>query len=173
VSPRKRVVIVGVGNVLLKDEGIGVHVVRALQEMRLASPDGDVEVVDGGTSLGALDRAEGADKLIIVDAACGGGEPGTIYRFTPDEVSGGPKLLTSLHDLTLFDSLRMMESVGNPPRETVIIGVEPAEVDWGLELTPALREKLPDVVRRVVEEQAASDSQSAKDKPLARGRQRC
>jgi len=173
VSPRKRVVIVGVGNVLLKDEGIGVHVVRALQEMRLASPDGDVEVVDGGTSLGALDRAEGADKLIIVDAACGGGEPGTIYRFTPDEVSGGPKLLTSLHDLTLFDSLRMMESVGNPPRETVIIGVEPAEVDWGLELTPALREKLPDVVRRVVEEQAGAGSQSTKDKPLARGRQRC
>jgi hydrogenase maturation protease len=170
VSPRKRIVIVGVGNVLLKDEGIGVHVVRALQEMSLASPGGDVEVVDGGTSLGALDRAEGADKLIIIDAARGGGEPGTIYRFAPDEVSGEPKLLTSLHDLGLLDSLRMMESVGNPPRETVIIGVEPAEVDWGLELTPALRGKLPDVVRRVVEEQAGSGSQSTKDKPLARGR---
>jgi hydrogenase maturation protease len=169
VSPRKRTVIVGVGNVLLKDEGIGVHVVRALQEMSLASPEGEVEVVDGGTSPGALDMAEGADKLIIVDAACGGGEPGTIYRFAPDEVSGEPKLLTSLHDLGLFDSLRMMESVGNPPRETVIIGVEPAEVDWGLELTPALRGKLPDVVQRVVEEQAGSGNQSTKDKPLARG----
>jgi hydrogenase maturation protease len=173
VSPRKRIVIVGVGNVLLKDEGIGVHVVRALQEMSLASPGGDVEVVDGGTSPGALDRAEGADKLIIVDAARGGGEPGTIYRFAPDEVSGEPKLLTSLHDLGLLDSLRMMESVGDPPRETVIIGVEPAEVDWGLELTPTLRGKLPDVVRRVVEEQAGSGSQSTKDKPLARGRLRC
>jgi hydrogenase maturation protease len=173
VSPRKKTVIVGVGNVLLKDEGIGVHVVRALQEMSLASPKEDVEVVDGGTSPSALDSAEGVDKLIIVDAARGGGEPGTIYRFTPDDVSGGPKLLTSLHDLTLLDSLRMMESVGNPPRETVIIGVEPAEVDWGLELTPTLRGKLPDIVRRVVEEQAASDSQSAKDNPLARGRRRC
>ena len=173
MSPRKKTVIVGVGNVLLKDEGIGVHVVRALQEMSLASPEEEVEVVDGGTSPAALDSAEGVDKLIIVDAARGGGEPGTIYRFTPDQVSGGPKLLTSLHDLTLLDSLRMMESVGNPPRETVIIGVEPAEVDWGLELTPALRGKVPDVVRRVVEEQAGTGSQSAKDKPLARGRQRC
>lgn len=169
MSPRKRTVIVGVGNALLKDEGIGVHVVRALQEMGLASPGGEVEVVDGGTSPGALDWAEGADKLIIVDAARGGGEPGTIYRFAPDEVSGEPKLLTSLHDLGLLDSLRMMESLGDPPRETVIIGVEPAEVDWGLELTPTLRAKLPDVVRRVVEEQAGSGSQSTKDKPLASG----
>jgi len=68
-------VIVGVGNVLLKDEGIGVHVVRALQEMSLASPNGEVEVVDGGTSPSALDSAEGADKLIIVDAARGGRLP--------------------------------------------------------------------------------------------------
>jgi hydrogenase maturation protease len=173
VSPRKRIVIVGVGNVLLKDEGVGVHVVRALQEMSLTSPKVEVEVVDGGTSPSAFDSAEGADKLIIVDAARCGGEPGTVYRFAPDEVSGEPKLLTSLHDLGLLDSLRMMECVGNPPRETVIIGVEPAEVDWGLELTPALRGKLPDVVRRVVEEQAGSCTQSTEEKPLVRGTLRC
>jgi hydrogenase maturation protease len=173
VSSRKRTVIVGVGNVLLKDEGIGVHVVRALQEMSLASPNGEVEVIDGGTSPSAFDSAEGADKLIIVDAARGGGEPGTVYRFAPDGLSEEPKLLTSLHDLGLLDSLRMMESVGNPPRDTVIIGVEPAEVDWGLELTPTLRDKLPDVVRLVVEEQAGLGSHGPKDKPLARGRRRC
>jgi hydrogenase maturation protease len=166
VSPRKKTVIIGVGNVLLKDEGIGVHVVRALQEMSLASAD--VEVVDGGTSPDALDRAEGADKLIVVDAARGGGEPGTVYRFRPDDVSEEPKLLTSLHDLGLLDSLKMMRLVGNPPRETVIIAVEPAEVDWGLELTSALKEKLPAIVRLVVEEQA--NSESAREKPLARGR---
>jgi len=146
---------VGVGNVLLRDEGIGVHVARALQEMRPAFPDGEVEVVDGGTSPNAFDTAGGADKLIIIDAACGGGEPGTVYRFAPDGLSVEPRLLTSLHDLGLLDSLRMMESLGNPPRDTVIIGVEPAEVDWGLELTPTLRDKLPDVVRLVVEEQAS------------------
>jgi hydrogenase maturation protease len=177
VSSRKRTVVVGVGNVLLKDEGIGVHVVRALQEMSLASLDGEVEVVDGGTSPSAFDSAEGADKLIIVDAARGGGEPGTIYRFTPDEVSVGPKLLYSLHDLGLLDSLRMMESVGNPPRETVIIGVEPAEVDWGLELTPTLEGKLPDVVRLVVEEAGPSAAlrtgPAARAKDKLRGRRRC
>jgi hydrogenase maturation protease len=102
-------VIVGVGNVLLKDEGIGVHVARVLQEMSLAS---EVEVVDGGTSPAAFDTADGADRLIVVDAACGGGEPGTIYRFAPDELSEEPKPLTSLHDLGLLDSLRMMEYVG-------------------------------------------------------------
>ena len=170
MSSSRRTVIVGVGTVLLKDEGIGVHVVRALQEMNLASPNGEVEVVDGGTSPSAFDTAEGADKLIIVDAARGGGEPGTVYRFAPDEVSSGPKLLYSLHDLGLLDSLRMMETVADPPRETVIIGVEPAEVDWGLELTPTLRGKLTDLVRLVVEAQAESGGQSTNDKPLARGR---
>jgi hydrogenase maturation protease len=169
VSRKKRVVIVGVGNVLLKDEGIGVHVARILQETGFASPNGHVEVVDGGTSPEALDSAEGAHKLIIIDAAQGGCEPGTVYRFRPGDVSAEPKLLTSLHDLGLLDSLRMMEVLGNPPRETVIIAVEPAEVDWGLELTPTLREKLPELVRRVVEEQTC-DIHSAKDKPLVRGR---
>lgn len=166
--------IVGVGNVLLKDEGIGVHVVRALEEMSLASPDGELEVVDGGTSPSAFDRAEGADKLIVVDAVRGGGEPGTIYRFAPDDVSMEPKSLTSLHDLGLLDSLRVMEAVGNPPRETIIIGVEPAEVDWGLELTPTVRGKLPDVVRNVVEEsKPGSAVRAPKDTSLARGRRRC
>ncbi|MDI6858656.1 MAG: HyaD/HybD family hydrogenase maturation endopeptidase [Dehalococcoidia bacterium] len=151
---RKRVVIVGVGNVLLKDEGIGVHVARAIREMGLASSDHEVQVIDGGTSPDALDAAEGADKLIIVDAAQGGGEPGTVYRFRPDDVSAEPRLLTSLHDLGLLDSLRMMELIGKQPRETVIIAVEPAEIAWGLELTPLLKEKLPEIVRRVIEEQS-------------------
>lgn len=151
---RKRIVIVGVGNVLLKDEGIGVHVARALREMGLTSPDHDVQVIDGGTSPDALDDAEGADKLIIVDAAQGGGEPGTIYRFQPDDVSAEPRLLASLHDLGLLDSLRMMELAGRQPRETVIMAVEPAEIDWGLELTPVLQERLPEIVRRVIEEQS-------------------
>ena len=66
----------------------------------------------------------------------------------------------------------MMESVGNPPRETVIIGVEPAEVDWGLDLTPTLEGKLPDIVRLVVEEAGPSAAlrTGAKDKLIARGR---
>ena len=144
--------ILGVGNILLKDEGIGVHVAHALGEISLGSAEEDVEVVDGGTSPAALDVAEGVDKLIVVDAVRGGGEPGAIYRFAPDDVSAEPKLLTSLHDLGLLENLRIMEMVGTPPRETVIIGVEPAEVDWGLELTPTLQEKLPELVRRVEEE---------------------
>jgi hydrogenase maturation protease len=145
-------VIVGVGNVLLKDEGVGVHVARVLQEMSFTSPEGEVEVIDGGTSPDAFDSADGADKLVIVDAACGGGEPGTIYRFSPDALSQEPKSLTSLHDLGVLDTLKMMKGVGNLPGDTVIIGVEPAEVEWGLELTPTLKKKLPDVVRLVVDE---------------------
>ena len=82
VSPNKpRIVVVGVGNLLLKDEGVGVHVAQALQ--KVSSPV-DFEVVDGGTSPDIFPLFEGVEKLIVVDAAMGGGQPGDIYRFTLD-----------------------------------------------------------------------------------------
>ena len=70
--------VVGIGNVLLKDEGIGCHVVQALQEADLS----DVEIIDGGTSLDVLQLSEDADKLIIVDAVKGGGMPGADLPFS-------------------------------------------------------------------------------------------
>ena len=70
--------VVGVGNVLLGDEGVGCHVAHALEELSLP----DVKVIDGGTCPDALQLVEGADKLVIVDAVKGGGMPGQVYRFS-------------------------------------------------------------------------------------------
>ena len=112
--------VVGVGNVLLRDEGIGCHVAHALEKIRLA----DVEVVDGGTSPDVLQLAEDADKLVIVDAVKGGGTPGQIYRFRPEDVILEQKQVLSLHDMSLIDSLGLSPLWHNIG-ETVIIGVEP------------------------------------------------
>lgn len=149
MTESKRVAVVGVGNLVLKDEGIGVHIAHALQELDL--PDG-VAVIDGGTSPDVLDYLEPADKLIIIDAAEAGGTPGTIYRFHPDDLTLETGELISLHELGLMSSLKMMSLLGKAPQEIIIIGVQPKEIDWGMELSPELQEKVPEIVRIVLTE---------------------
>lgn len=144
---------VGIGNLLLKDEGIGVHVAQALE--RIPSPI-DFEVIDGGTSPDILPLLEGFDKLIIVDAAQGGGQPGDIYRFTLDRLSLEDSIHTSVHQIGLVETLMTTMALGIAPEETVIIGVEPKEIDWGLDLSPELEDKIPEIIAMVHEELAAN-----------------
>jgi len=142
-------VILGVGNILLKDEGIGVHAAHALQEMPLNE---GVEVMDGGTSPDIIPLVEGADKLIVIDAALGGEEPGTIYRFSPEDIAAESADLVSAHQMSFAENLRLMKGLGIEPREVVIIGVEPKELDWGLEPSPELQKRIPEIVKAVLQE---------------------
>lgn len=139
--------VVGIGNVLLKDEGIGCHVVHALGEADLS----DVEIIDGGTSLDVPQVSEDADKLIIVDAVKGGGMPGQIYRFHIEDISLEQKPLLSLHDMSLIDSLKLMQLWHNIG-EAVIIGIEPKDIGWGLELSPELQEEIPRIIDAILAE---------------------
>lgn len=143
--------VVGIGNILLRDEGIGCHVVRALEEIPLP----DVEIIDGGTCPDVLQLLGDADKLVIVDAVKGGGMPGQIYRFHPEDITLEQKPLLSLHDMSLVDSLKLMQ-LWHPDKigigETVIIGVEPKELNWGLELSPELRERMPEIIDAILSE---------------------
>jgi hydrogenase maturation protease len=138
--------VVGVGNVLLQDEGIGVHVIRSLREMTLPN----VELVDGGTSPDVLTCLEATDRLIIVDAAETGGPPGSIYRLRPEDLAGNTSDF-SLHELGVPESLQMMQLMGNYPGEVIIIGIQPKEISWGMELTPELAARLPEIVTVVRE----------------------
>jgi len=139
-------VVLGIGNVLLKDEGIGCHVVHALEEIPLPN----VRVIEGGTSSDVL-FPENVDKLIIVDAAKGGGIPGEVYRFHLDDIALEQKPFLSLHDISLVDNLLLMRLLHNIG-ETIIIGVEPKEIGWGLELSPELQEKIPQIVKSILVE---------------------
>ena len=139
--------VLGIGNVLLRDEGIGCHVVHALEGIPLPG----VEIIDAGTCPDALQLLEDADKLIIVDAVKGGEMPGQIYRFHLEDITLKQKPFLSLHDMGLVDNLMLMKlwhSIG----ETVIIGVEPKEIEWGLELSPELQEKIPQIVELILAE---------------------
>jgi hydrogenase maturation protease len=142
-------VIVGVGNILLQDEGVGIHLIQALKEVSPLQGD-HVELIDAGTVLPPLPG--NLDKLIIVDAAQGGGEPGTIYRLSPDEIDNSDAPIISPHQLSLGESLRLTELENDKPKEVIIFGVEPKTIDWGLELSPELKEKIPQLIGLVLQE---------------------
>jgi hydrogenase maturation protease len=142
-------VVIGVGNLLLKDEGVGIHAVRALQEVNLPP---DVKLIDGGTSPDLIAYTGAGDKMIIIDAARAGGEPGTIYRFKPEDLASEKGSLASAHELGVVQNLKLMPLTGSEPGETVIIGIEPAETGWGMELSAALQQKLPEIVKAVLKE---------------------
>jgi len=152
-----RVLVLGLGNILLKDEGVGVHVVEQLQKQSLP---GNVEVVDGGTAgLDVLLLNQGIDKLVVIDAVRADKKPGTIYKvqFKTKELdklnqifSHGSKI--SLHQVALLDALSIAERTNCAPKEIVIIGVEPGEVDCGLELTGEVKRRIPDIVNTVLSE---------------------
>jgi hydrogenase maturation protease len=122
-------------------------VVHALEGVPLS----DVEIIDGGTCLDVLQLLEGADKLVIVDAVKGGGMPGQIYRFHPEDITLEQGPLLSVHDMGLVDTLKLVQLWHNVG-EAVIIGVEPGEIDWGLELSPELEEKIPRVIDAILSE---------------------
>jgi len=147
----KKTVVLGTGNELFRDEGVGVHAARILQA-KLPPSGSDVEVIDGGTSPDIWSLIDGADKLIIVDAVRGGCEPGTIYRFTPQQIVADRGLVTSVHQMGILENLSLMELVGGKPRETVIVGVEPAELEPGLELSARLQERMPKIIQTVLGE---------------------
>ena len=147
----KKTVVLGTGNELFKDEGVGVHVARILQT-KLPTSINDVEVIDGGTSPDIWSLIDGADKLIIIDAVRGGCEPGTIYRFTPQQIVADRGLITSVHQMGILENLSLIELVGSKPGETIIIGVEPKELEPGLELSPELQKRMPKIIQTVLEE---------------------
>ena len=154
-----RTLILGLGNILLKDEGFGVHVAQALRDHELPE---SAEVIDGGTSsLDVLLCREGIKKLIVIDVIKGGGEPGTIYRMKIDRddrrrlgrlFSAQSPGAISLHQLGLIEALAAAEKLNIIPGEIVIIGVEPQKIEWGLELTDTLKEKVLPVTNLVLEE---------------------
>jgi hydrogenase maturation protease len=144
-----RIVVIGVGNLLLKDEGVGIHAVKALQEIALPP---DVKLIDGGTSPDLIAYTRAGDKMIIVDCAKAGGEPGAIYRFKPEDLAAGKGTLASAHEMGVLENLNLMKFTGNAPKDVVIIGIEPAEIDWGMELSETLKERLPDVIKTVLKE---------------------
>ena len=134
----------GIGNALLKDEGIGIHLIRSLKDLPGLE---SVDLIDGGTYPQAFDLVRDRDRLIVIDAAYGGGEPGSIYCLTPEQIKSQKP--SSVHEFNALNMLWNLCIMGESPNIT-IIGIEPKEVDWGLELSLELEKRLPRITEFVL-----------------------
>jgi hydrogenase maturation protease len=148
-------VVLGIGNVLMQDEGVGVHAVKALvQHYDLAE---NVEVVDGGTTgMELLPLLEGVDHLIVVDAIRVGQPPASVVRLGGAQVPAFFKTKLSPHQIGLSDVLAALAFKGSAPGHVVLIGVEPLQLSLGLELSPEVKARLGEVVNLVVAELATN-----------------
>ena len=148
-----RIVILGVGNLLLTDEGVGPTTIAYLED-RWRFPE-HVELVDGATAGLELMNVFGeAAHLVVVDTVLGGAEPGAIYRFHPDQVPSGVRYRTSIHQITFLDAWTIARILGPAP-EVVIIGVEPEDMSTPhVGLTPTIEARLTDIEEIVLGELA-------------------
>ncbi|KPK66271.1 MAG: hypothetical protein AMK73_00470 [Planctomycetes bacterium SM23_32] len=137
--------VIGIGNLLLKDEGVGVHAVRALARRALddgASPQG-IRFVDGGTDpWAALSEVGDCRKLLVLDAVVGGKGPGEFHCLALEDVDTGGAAM-SLHGLTLFHLLNYERLLGNGFDDICVLGMEPAEVAPGIGLSELCQARLP------------------------------
>jgi hydrogenase maturation protease len=127
-----KTLILGIGNVLLRDEGAGVFAIRQLAD--LAAQRDDIELMDGGTlSFSLAGAIEDADNLIVIDAAQYDGEPGTTKVFVGeqmDEFIGGNRKC-SVHEVSLIDLMAIALLAGQLPRQRALIGIQPQTIEWG------------------------------------------
>ncbi len=143
--------ILGVGNVLLRDEGVGCRVAEEFLR-RTLSPD--IEVIDGGTmGMELMWHLEGREKVVVIDVVRAGEPPGTIFRFRPDEIQAAhdPKTM-SFHQLGFLDILKVAPYTGTPLPDMVIIAVEPKDISIGDTLTPEIEAKVPTLIEQVMSE---------------------
>lgn len=146
----KRVVL-GVGNTIMGDEGVGVRCVEWLASQ--VPPD--VALVDGGTSTNELlGDLEDADLVIIVDAIATTQPPGTIIRLEGDRIPSAFSNKLSPHQHGINDLLGALALLGRSPRRLVLFGIAPERIALGMELTPAVSAAVPEVGRRVLAELA-------------------
>lgn len=148
-APRPgRAVLLGVGNILLTDEGVGVRAIERF-EREFELPD-NVTVLDGGTSaMEMLDDLEDLDLLVVVDCVRVGKAPGSVVVLTEDEVPAFFRQRLSPHQVGLSDVFATMLLIGRAPRAIVVIGVQPIEISLSMELTPQVEAAMPTVLEAV------------------------
>lgn len=145
------ITVLGIGNVLLSDEGLGVVAVKRFSE-EYEVPE-NVKVMDGGTlGLDLMYFLEGTEKLLVVDAVAGGNPPGTLYKIKNEEVKKYFKNKVSMHEIGFQEVMALMELRGFPLKEVVIIGLEPKSLELSLNLSREIEEKIPVLLEEIAKQ---------------------
>ena len=145
-----RVTILGLGNILLSDEGVGVHVVNEFQKRYEVPPY--VEIVDGGAAgLDLIPFIEGREKVVMIDAVNFDREPGYIDVLENEQIPVRLTQKASMHHLGLMDVLCIVRLSGNVPEDMCIVGIQPGSLELGLDMTPPIWDKQEALIDRLVQ----------------------
>lgn len=149
-SNGKDVALLGIGNILLGDEGVGVHAIGILED-RFDFPD-NVEIIDGGTmGLDLLPFIEGRDKLLILDAVNLGKEPGTICIIEDCAIPSFISTKLSIHQVGLPDVIFALKLLGKVPPRMTLIGIQPKTIESGLTMSMSIMNNLEELLTAVTE----------------------
>jgi len=154
VLPHLSILVLGIGNLVMGDDAVGVLVAQRLQqEYRFAD---NVEIMDGGTlGLDLLPKLENITNLIMIDAVETGKKAGTCVRLCGDELPIALQTKVSPHQMGLKDLLAVSELMGHTPKEMVLIGVQPGSIEMEIGLTAEVQAQLDVLVSSVLSELAA------------------
>ncbi len=152
MTDSSRIMILGLGNKLLTDEGFGIHVIEKIMQKYEFSQN--VSVMDGGVLgvylLGFISEAE---KLIVIDVIRNNGEPGTMYRIENDDIPKRIRAKNSLHQVDFLETMTLCRYGLDKAPETVILGVEPLDIEtYGVELTSPVKARIDDITEKVLKE---------------------
>jgi hydrogenase maturation protease len=140
--------VLGLGNLVHADDGVGVHAIQRLQRDPRIPPG--VALLDGGThGLGLLPHIAGFARLLVIDAVDAGEVPGTVVRFEGTALNGLPGK-ASVHQLGFADMMVALKLLGDSPPELVVLGVQPLSTEWSAELTAPVAAALPRLLDTVV-----------------------
>jgi hydrogenase maturation protease len=147
----RHVVVLGLGNLLRRDEGLGIRALERLQERYRLPPE--VQVIDGGTlGLELLSYIEGASHVLVLDAALTDSPAGTFIRLADSEMPAFFGIRTSPHEFALADLLAVMKLRGTEPGSLVVLGMQPETIELGWDLSQAVTDKLDAFVDMAVVE---------------------
>jgi hydrogenase maturation protease len=145
-----KTIILGIGNTLISDDGVGVHIINKL-ENEYHLPDG-VSIIDGGTKgLDLLPFIEGSDRLLIVDAANFDKEPGTIDTVVGDDIPQFLSMKLSMHQIGLPDMLFAAKLMDIAPSEMCLVGIQPKSMETGTELSDEIKSRFDALFDKVME----------------------
>ena len=161
---KNRILVVGLGNILLRDEGVGVHVIQILKDRFRFSPE--VEIVDGGTlGLDLLPLLENRDRVLFVDAVDFGREPGYVGEIEGDSIPSKLQTRLSVHHVGLSDLLLAAAWMDMKPERVCLIGIQPESVEVGLALSECIKSKTEELISRAIAKLEGWDVTSVRSTP--------
>lgn len=146
----KKITILGIGNTLYSDEGVGVHMLPLLQDMFEDNCEEELEIIEGATDgMRLLGPVEDTDYLIIIDAINAGKEPGTIISIKNNDIPAYFGIKMSIHQVGFQEVLFAARIRERLPEEMIMFGVQPKSLELGVELTSTVKDRLVDLANLI------------------------